>query len=121
MNDAEKIILSSGIQLSFKQGDFLYRKGQHPDYVFYIKDGSVELKDGQKNSKVLKNKKYFLGLEEMLLEKEHPYTVRVLEHSIFLIFEKSLIDALIYEHTDIRRYFMLSICNQLEECDKTFE
>ncbi|MBB6002889.1 Crp/Fnr family transcriptional regulator [Arcicella rosea] len=121
MNEAEKVILSSGIQLSFKQGDYLYRKGQNPDYVFYIKDGSVELKDGLKKTIVLKNKKYFLGLEEMLLDKDHLYSVKVLEHSIFLIFEKSLIDALIYEHTDIRRYFMMSICNQLEESNTVFE
>jgi len=121
MNKAEKVILSSGIQLSFKQGDYLYRKGQHPDYVFYIKDGSVELRDGLKEAVVLKNKRYFLGLEEMLLEKDHPYSVKVLEHSIFLIFEKSLIDALIHEHTDIRRYFMMSICNQIDEKNTVFE
>lgn len=121
MNQAEKIILTSGIQLSFKKGDFLYRKGQQPDYVFYIKDGSVALEDGLEESIILKNKKYFLGFEEMLLNQEHHYTVKVLEHSIFLIYEKSLISALLYEHTNIRRYFMLNICDKLEENNRVFE
>jgi hypothetical protein len=35
MRETERKILASGIELSFKEGEYLYRKGQDAEFVFY--------------------------------------------------------------------------------------
>lgn len=121
MRETERKILASGIELSFKEGEYLYRKGQDAEFVFYLKDGAFELRDEQNKPIIVDGFRCFLGLEEMLSDKKHRYGVKVLSNAHVLVFEKSLLNTLIYEYELAQRYFMLKMCDYLAFHEKVYE
>lgn len=123
MLDTERKILASGIELGFKEGEHLYRAGQSADYVFYLKDGKIALINDQNKNQpiVLNNAKCFVGLEEFIAEEPHHYSVKILERSEMLVFERSMMLLLMEEYPLAKRYLMLKMCDYLSAKDKVFE
>ncbi|WP_026994982.1 cyclic nucleotide-binding domain-containing protein [Flectobacillus major] len=121
MRETERKILASGIELSFKGGEFLYRKGQEAEFVFYLKDGKFELIDGHNDPIRIEGFRCFLGLEELLSDKQHRYSVKALSNAQVLVFEKSLLNTLIYEYELAQRYFMLKMCDYMAFHESVYE
>ena len=121
MLDTEKKILAKGTELYFKGGEFLYRREHDADYVFYLKDGAVEVIDQFEVSYRIKGCRCFLGLHEIILDKKHEESVKIAEPSILLAFDKALIAKIMHSHERARRYFMLKMCDHLAVMSKSFE
>ncbi len=121
MLETERKILASGIELHFKGGEYLYRKGQEAEFVFYLKDGKFELADERHKPIILDGFRYFLGLEEILSDKQHRYSVKALSNAQVLVFEKSLLHTLLYEYDLAQRYFMLKMCDYMSFQEHVYE
>lgn len=122
MLDIEKNILQKGTELFFNGGEFLYRRDQEADYVFYLKDGVVEIQDTDPiNAYRIEGCRCFLGLHEIILDKKHEESVKIAEPSILVAFDKSLIHHLMNEQSAIRRYFMLKMCDHMAALSKSYE
>lgn len=121
MLHTERTILASGTELNVARGEYLFRRQQEAEYVFYLKDGALELADGGATTRILKGGSYFLGLEEMLLNRCHPYSARVLQGAVVLVFEKALIESLLQRYAEARRYFLRKMCDHLAQQERVFE
>ncbi|MFC0184340.1 Cyclic nucleotide-binding domain-containing protein [Pseudarcicella hirudinis] len=121
MIDIESKILEKGTELFFNKGEFLFKQEQDADYVFFLKDGEVEL---QKDTGIVFNisrQRCFLGLEEMILENKHEQTAVVKDTSILLVFDRLLIAGLISQNEKARRYFIQKMCDQFHVFQREFE
>ncbi|MDQ1086324.1 MULTISPECIES: cyclic nucleotide-binding domain-containing protein [unclassified Siphonobacter] len=120
--DTEKILLARGTELYAHKGEYLYRKQQLAEFVFYLKDGSVDILDEEaQTGHRLQGCRCFLGLHEALLNESHQSSVKVNDESILLVFDKQQIEHFIEEHDMARRYFMIKMCDQMELMRKKFE
>lgn len=118
--DTEKKLLARGTELYAHKGEFLYRREQPAEYVFYLKDGSVEIVSDSANVR-LQGCRCFLGLHEALLNDHHRSSVKVNDESILLVFEKQQIETFLEESPHARRYLMLQICDQLALMKRDYE
>lgn len=121
MVETEKKILSHGTELYFKGGEYLFKRNQDADYVFYLKDGVVSIIDEYNLIQQIEGCRCFLGLQEILLEDKHQTTAIVADASIFVVFDKAQIFKMMHEHAQFRRYFMLKMCDHLSVLSKNFE
>jgi CRP-like cAMP-binding protein len=123
MFDIEKAVLAAGTELAFGQGECLFRKAQQPDYVFYLKYGSVVLTDDDESvaPRCIADQACFLGLSELLLDHPHRETAIVRDTSTLLAFERPVLEALMAQHTAVRRYFMRKLCDHLHTVRAGFE
>lgn len=119
--DTEKLLLARGTELYAHKGEYLYRKEQLAEFVFYLKDGSVEIlpENGKENHRL--QSRCFLGLHEALLNVEHQASVKVNDESILLVFDKQEIEHFMDEHRMARRYFMIKLCDQMDLLQKSYE
>ncbi|MBC7891548.1 MAG: cyclic nucleotide-binding domain-containing protein [Sphingobacteriaceae bacterium] len=121
MLDTEQTILSNGMELNVERGEYLFRRRQEADYVFYVKGGTLELTGDEQQPHVLDHRACFLGLEEVLLDHCHRYDARALDHSVVLVFDKLLINALLSGSARVHRYFLYKMCDRLAQKGRGFE
>lgn len=122
MLDTERSILATGTELNLRRGEYLFRRQQEADFVFFLKDGVLELTDGRHPPRVIDHKACFLGLEELLLDRHHRFSARVLDKSaVVLAFEKPHIEALLRRDAHTHRYFLLKLCDRLAQRQPGFE
>lgn len=121
MLDTERTILANGTELNVERGEYLFRRQYEADYVFYVKDGTLELADGAPTPLVIDRRAGFLGLEEMLLDHRHRYDARALTRSVVLVFDRPLIHALLSRHANAHRYFLQKMCDHLARRGREFE
>jgi len=121
MLDTERTILSNGTELNVARGEYLFRRRQEADYVFYVKGGTLELTGDDRPPHVLHRRGCFLGLEEVLLDHCHRYDARALDYSVVLVFDKLLINALLNGNAGVHRYFLYKMCDQLAQHGQRFE
>lgn len=122
MLDIEKAVLAAGTELAFHPGECLYRKAQQPDYVFYLKYGSVALTDDEAAPpRCIEDQACFLGLSELLLDHPHQQTAIVQDTSMLLAFERPVLEHLLACNAAVRRYFMEKLCDHLHTTRRGFE
>ncbi|MFT4032115.1 MAG: cyclic nucleotide-binding domain-containing protein [Siphonobacter sp.] len=120
--NTEKSFLAQGTEWYAHKGEYLFRKWQPAEYVFYLKDGSVDILDDETQTlQHVQGCRCFLGLHEALLDAHHQASVKVRDESILLVFEKQQIDEFLQKNELARRYFMLKICDQMALLKKNFE
>jgi CRP-like cAMP-binding protein len=95
--DISSKILASGIEINYLPGEFLFRRGQKAEFVFYLLSGSVTLNDLNNHSFILAEKPIFLGLQEALESTKHVFSVQTIELSKFLVFDKKFFSMLLQE------------------------
>jgi CRP-like cAMP-binding protein len=123
MQDIERTVLAAGTELAFRRGEYLYRKAQQPDYVFYLKFGTVVLTDGDPAAvpRRVAGQPCFLGLSEVLLDHPHPESALVQDPSTLLAFERPVLEGLMARNAAMRRYFMQQLCDHLHSVRSGFE
>lgn len=122
MHDIERAVLAAGTELAFRPGEYLYRKAQQPDYVFYLKYGTIALSgDGAVPPRCVEDQACFLGLSEVLLGHPHQETAIVRGTAELLAFERSALEGLMARHGAVRRYFMLKLCAHLHTARPGFD
>ncbi len=114
MFDTERAILASGTELNLRRGEYLFRRQQAAEYIFFLRAGKLELADDQHPARVFEGRACFLGLEEALLDCRHRFSARVLDSSaVVLAFEKTFLEELLHRDADAHRYFLLKLGERL--------
>jgi CRP-like cAMP-binding protein len=121
MLNTERSILSAGTELNVARGEYLFRRQQEADYVFFLKEGTLELSDESHPPKVIDRRSCFFGLEEMLLDRPHPYNARVLDRAVVLAFDKPQIQRLLAQDPKTHRYFLHKLVDHLGQSGRRFE
>lgn len=121
MLSTERTILSAGTELNVARGEYLFRRQQEADYVFFLKEGTLELTDDAHPPRVIDRRSCFFGLEEMLLDRPHPYDARVLERAVVLAYDKTQIQHLLARDPKAHRYFLHKLVAHLDQSGKRFE
>ncbi len=117
VEDTEKKLLASGIEISYLPGEYLFRYGQKAEFVFYVMQGKICLETPDNKEFVMENQPVFLGIDELLHQKKHSFSTHTITDSKFLVYEKGYFLSLIQEFGLANSYFE----NKLEELDLFFE
>lgn len=103
-SDTERKVLASGIELRYLPDEYLFRKGQKAEFVFYLQEGSLVL-EGSAGFVTIDRKGVFIGIEEAIDEKKHRYSATTASYSQFLVFERKYFKQLIDEFDLALPYF----------------
>lgn len=103
--ETEKILLASGIEISYLPGEYLFRAGQKAEFVFYVLSGSICLETTDDKEYVLEDKSLFLGIDELLRQKKHSFSTHTISNSKFLVYEKNYFLSLIQEFGIMNEFF----------------
>ena len=96
--DTERKILGSGILINYLPAEFLFRQGQKAEFVFYVKQGSLEMQWPEKDKKLnIRQRNVFIGLDEAFINGRYACTAMTTELSEFLVFERGYFMQLIHE------------------------
>jgi CRP-like cAMP-binding protein len=96
--DTERKILGSGILINYLPAEFLFRQGQKAEFVFYVKQGSLEMQWPEKDKKLnIRQRNVFIGLDEAFIYGRYACTAMTTELSEFLVFERAYFMQLIHE------------------------
>jgi CRP-like cAMP-binding protein len=96
--DTERKILGSGILINYLPAEFLFRQGQKAEFVFYLKQGSLEMQWPEKDKKLnIRQGSMFIGLDEAFINGRYACTAMTTELSEFLVFERAYFMQLIHE------------------------
>jgi CRP-like cAMP-binding protein len=96
--DTERKILGSGILINYLPAEFLFRQGQKAEFVFYVKQGSLEMQWPEKDKKLnIRQRNVFIGLDEAFINGRYACTAMTTELSEFLVFERAYFMQLIHE------------------------
>jgi CRP-like cAMP-binding protein len=108
-------------KLSLKAGRVLYKENSSAEGIYYINTGSVRTvtKDNSGNE-VLLHYSYsgsLLGLNSVIKNKKHCYTVVANENSeIFFISKKDFLH-LLSSNPMVSNYILINLCKQLEDTE----
>ena len=103
--ETEKILLASGIEISYLPGEYLFRAGQKAEFVFYVLSGSICLETTDDKEYVLEDKSLFLGIDELLRQKKHSFSTHTISNSKFLVYERNYFLSLIQEFGIMNEFF----------------
>jgi CRP-like cAMP-binding protein len=117
VQETEKKLLASGILINYLPGEYLFRHGQKAEYVFYVMKGKICLETPDDKELVMEDQSIFLGLNELLKQKNHSFSTHTITDSKFLVFDKNYFLSLIQEFGIENSYFD----NKLKELDIFFE
>ena len=96
--DTERKILGSGILINYLPAEFLFRQGQKAEFVFYVKQGSLEMQWQEKDKKLnIRQRNVFIGLDVAFINGRYACTAMTTELSEFLVFERAYFMQLIHE------------------------
>jgi CRP-like cAMP-binding protein len=96
--DTERKILASGILINYLPAEFLFRQGQKAEFVFYLKQGSLEIKWPEKDKELnINQQNVFIGLDEAFSRGRYGCTAMTTELSEFLVFEREYFLQLTHE------------------------
>ena len=105
--ETEKKILASGIELTYLADEYLFRKGQKVEYVFYLLNGSLEIEWPNENKILtIRSSNYFIGIEEALSGEKYSCHAHTVELSKFLVFERAYFVLLFHEFEQAPSYFL---------------
>jgi CRP-like cAMP-binding protein len=105
--DTEKKILASGIEMKYLSEEYIFRKGQKAEFVFYFKEGSL-LMDWplEKTKSRIINLPFFIGIEEAMEGKNYSCSMKTLVDCKFLVFERKYFLMLMNEFEAATPYFL---------------
>jgi len=96
-SDISSKILTSGIDIHYQPEEFLFRKGQKAEFIFYLMDGLVIINDFDNRIFISGEKPLFLGLQEALESIKYIFSVQTIEPSQFVVFDKLFFSMLLKE------------------------
>jgi CRP-like cAMP-binding protein len=105
-SDTERKVLASGIELRCLPDEYLFRQGQKAEFIFCLQEGSLLL-ESSSGLVAIEHRGIFIGIEEAIEEKKHPYAIKTLSYSQFLVFERMYFKQLINEFDLVLPYFEL--------------
>jgi CRP-like cAMP-binding protein len=105
--ETEKKVLASGIELKYLPDEYLFRKGQKAEFVFYLQNGGLLLEwPNEKKLISISQVSYFIGIDEVLSGSKYTCHAQTTEYSEFLVFERAYFLMLMNEFDDALPYFL---------------
>jgi CRP-like cAMP-binding protein len=96
--DTERKILASGISINYLPAEFLFRQGQKVEFIFYLKQGSLEIQWQEKGKELqISQQNVFIGLDEAFSRGRYTCTAMTTELSELLVFERDYFLQLTHE------------------------
>ena len=107
MRYIENKILASGIEMKYLSEEYIFRKGQKAEFVFFLKEGSLlfDWPLDETRSKVI-NLPCFIGIEEAMEGKNYSCSMKTLVDCKFLVFERKYFLMLMNEFEAATPYFL---------------
>jgi CRP-like cAMP-binding protein len=107
MRYIENKILASGIEMKYLSEEYIFRKGQKAEFVFFLKEGSLlfDWPLDETRSKVI-NLPCFIGIEEAMDGKNYVCSMKTLVDCKFLVFERKYFLMLMNEFEAATPYFL---------------
>lgn len=107
MRYIENKILASGIEMKYLSEEYIFRKGQKAEFVFFLKEGSLlfDWPLDETRSKVI-NLPCFIGIEEALDGKNYSCSMKTMVDCKFLVFERKYFLMLMNEFEAATPYFL---------------
>ena len=105
--ETEKKVLASGIELNYLPDEYLFRKGQNAEFVFYVQSGGILFEwPYEKKIITLGQAPFFIGIDEVLSSTKYTCHAQTTEFSEFLVFERAYFLMLLHEFNDALPYFL---------------
>ena len=106
--ETEKKVLASGIELKYLPDEYLFRKGQNAEFVFYVQSGGILFEwPNEKKIITLGQAPFFIGIDEVMSGTKYTCHAQTTEFSEFLVFERAYFLMLLHEFEDALPYFLL--------------
>jgi CRP-like cAMP-binding protein len=107
MRYIENKILASGIEMKYLSEEYIFRKGQKAEFVFFLKEGSLlfDWPLDETRSKVI-NLPCFIGIEEAMDGKNYSCSMKTMVDCKFLVFERKYFLMLMNEFEAATPYFL---------------
>lgn len=106
--------------IEFSEKNFLYKKGERVENLFYIKNGGIQVIGEATNEKYNVARK-FLGLKEVFLNQNYSETAIIESNSKAIVIEKTSFLDLLNKNPKISKFFIKYIVGQLDEVSFSFE
>jgi CRP-like cAMP-binding protein len=105
--ETEKKVLASGIELKYLPDEYLFRKGQKAEFVFYVQSGGLLFEwPNEKKIITITQVPFFIGIDEVLSGTKYTCHAQTTEFSEFLVFERAYFLMLLNEFEDALPYFL---------------
>ena len=105
--ETEKKVLASGIELKYLPDEYLFRKGQNAEFVFYVQSGGILFEwPNERKIITLGQAPFFIGIDEVLSSTKYTCHAQTTEFSEFLVFERAYFLMLLHEFNDALPYFL---------------
>lgn len=105
--ETEKKVLASGIELKYLPDEYLFRKGQNAEFVFYVQSGGILFEwPNEKKIITLGQAPFFIGIDEVMSGTKYTCHAQTTEFSEFLVFERAYFLMLLHEFNDALPYFL---------------
>ena len=105
--ETEKKVLASGIELKYLPDEYLFRKGQKAEFVFYVQSGGILFEwPNEKKIITLGQAPFFIGIDEVMSGTKYSCNAQTTEFSEFLVFERAYFLMLLHEFNDALPYFL---------------
>jgi CRP-like cAMP-binding protein len=105
--ETEKKILASGIEMKYLSDEYIFRKGQKAEYVFFLKEGSllIDWPSDKLKSRTI-HLPCFIGIEEAMEGKNYSCSTQTVVDCKFLVFEREYFLMLMNEFEAATPYFL---------------
>lgn len=118
MDTLEKMSLDSS-GLSLKKREYVYREGDHVNYLIYLKKGKVRTfninEDGKEYTTALYSPGDFLGYRSLIEGREHVNSAVVMEDAEIYRIPKDTFNDLIFNNREIAQAFIKLLTGNLLE------
>ena len=105
--ETEKKVLASGIELKYLPDEYLFRKGQKAEFVFFVQSGALLFEwPNEKKIINLGQAPFFIGIDEVLSGSKYSCHAQTTEFSEFLVFERAYFLMLLNEFENALPYFL---------------
>ena len=107
---------------TFKKGEFIYRKGNKPKGVYFMKYGWVKIfRGGNEGDEVILQMlghNEFIGYVSLLNDTPYPDNAQALGYCELYFFPRNVFLTLIHENNDFTRSIIQMLCNEIWSSEK---
>lgn len=117
------VFKSKGVELVLQKGEYLFNKGDKPQYVYYIRSGIIKLTGNSISNKsdIIIEDEQFIGIKEMFINKEYQLSALVIESTEVIAVSKEEFFDTINENPKLRLTLMQFLSCQFDKVNSPYE
>ena len=115
------IFKSRSKELFLQERKYLFRKGDSPQEVYFIKSGKIELINGKLQKNKIVERDHFLGIKEIFLKNRYAVSAMVIDKAEILIVRKENFFNTIDQNPMLKLHLMQYLCSKIGEINSFYE